>query len=60
MFASAKGWLRLLKEYLHNYPPDAEELRGLPLTLRNKMLEEYERLDVDWDNESVPAPGFEI
>lgn len=52
--------LRLLKEYLHNYPPDAEELRGLPLTLRNKMLEEYDRLDVNWDSESAPAPGFEI
>lgn len=39
--------LRLIKEYLHNYPIDGEEMRGLPQTLRDTMQSEYDRIVID-------------
>ena len=51
--------LRLLKTYLHNYPPDGEALRGLPQSLRDNLQSEYDRIAIeDQEQVSMPAPGF--
>lgn len=51
--------LRLLKAYLHDYPPDSDALRGLPQSLRDNLQSEFDRIVIDpQEQASMPAPGF--
>lgn len=57
--AQALAVLRLLKEYLHDYPLDGKELIGLPQALRDNMQLEYSRLIIDKaEKASALAPDF--
>ena len=51
--------LRLLKAYLHDYPPDGDALRGLPQSLRDNLQSEFDRIVMGPPAQgSIPAPGF--
>ncbi len=51
--------LRLVKAYLHDYPPDGEALRGLPQSLRDNLQSEYDRIAIGAQEQApMPAPGF--
>ena len=48
--------LHLLKGYLPEYPLSGSELRGLPQRLRDNVIDEYDRVNVE---QSVgPVPGL--
>ncbi len=51
--------LQLLKDYLHDYPPDSDALRGLPQPLRDNLQSEFDQVVIKTKAQTpLPVPGF--